>query len=246
MRRSGRPWSVAALLAGLLLGLAAPAGAQEEPAAAAPGGAGTPAPPPIWHVQAMTSSESTPPTVTYFWSKGRSLRSLTVVAGRPVTTIVHKDQYYVVDELAGRGIAIQRSNRALEDDREGGRPFAREFEVMIAGGAERVRTERFGTNQVDVYRLTDGTARREVWVPREGPQLPFRVEIFDRTRAETRRTEYLGWTRDLRVPDSFFEPDANADLDRMTYEEYLERSGKDLVGPAPVLYGTLLHGLRPR
>ena len=229
----------------LRLLLLAPALALASAAAGAPAEAPTPAkavPPPVWHAQAVNEGPAGL-TLTYYWSKGRSLRSFSVVAGRPILTLVHQDWYYVVDEVAGKGIAVQRSTRALEEDAKGGRPFGQEAEIMMDLGAEKVRTERLGPTQVDVYRLSDHKGRREVWVPADGQRLPLRVEVFDRAMKSNHRVQYISWTQDLELPDRFFQPDPRIELDRMTYDEYLKRAATELL--LPILYGSLLHGPRP-
>ncbi|UCE85353.1 MAG: hypothetical protein JSU66_13530, partial [Deltaproteobacteria bacterium] len=86
--------------------------------------------------------------------------------------------------------------------------------------------------------------RRQVWATQEDPKLPIRVEIFDRASGHTTRADYLEWTRRLDVPDSFFEPDPRLTLERVSYDDYVERSAREAVGPVPVLFGDLLHGER--
>ena len=226
-----------ALLSLLLVataGAAAGAPAEAPPAASAPQ--------PVWHAQAVNEGPAGL-TLTYYWSKGRSLRAFTVVAGRPVLTLVDHDWYYVVDEVSGRGMAVQRASRALAEDARGERPFGQEAEIMVAMGAEKVRTERVGPTEVDVYRLSDHNGRREVWVPADGRRLPLRVEVFDRAMKSNHRVQYIAWTQDLELPERFFQPDPRIELDRMTYDEYLKRAANELL--LPILYGSLLHGPRP-
>jgi hypothetical protein len=212
------------LLAAALL-VAAPARAQE----------GT------WYAQALTDGLAGP-SVTYFWSQGRSMRAMTVIGGRPIITIVHRDWYYVIDELAGQGAAIQRSNRALAEDADGSRPFAQEARLIQEQGAELVRTQEVSGSTINVYRLSDAQARREVWTPAEGDVIPLRVEIFDRQVNQKHITSYTDWNKNFSIPTRFFRPDARIQLERMTYEEYLRRT-TDKALPLPVLYGGLLHGV---
>lgn len=195
----------------------------------------------VWHAMAVTEGP-TGPSITYFWSHDRSLRASTVVQGRPIVTMVHHDWYYVVDELAGAGVAIQRSPRALEEDALGGRPFGQEVDLMLDQGAELVGREQRDGQTVLKYRLSDDKARREVWAAPGDARIPLRVEIFDRAAGAARAVQYTGWRRDLTIPDRFFRPDARIALDRMTYQEYLRRTA-DAPLALPVLYGTLLHGL---
>lgn len=231
------------LLAALALALgAAAASAQEAPAP--PKGDGDGATPEVWHAQAVKQGPAGV-SITYYWSKGRSLRAVTVVAGHPVVTLVHGEWYYAIDEISGEGIAVQRSPRALQQDREGGRPFGREATLLLEAGAERVSTEEYGGTQAHVYRLSDRRGRREVWVPTQGEKLPLYVELFDRGVMATETIRYLNWSRELDLPDRFFEPDPRLDLQRLTYQDYLKAAAKGPVGPVPVLYGHLLHGPRP-
>lgn len=199
---------------------------------------------PVWHVQAVKQGR-TGTAITYYWSKGRSLRALSVVGGHPVVTLVHGEWYHVFDQISGEGISVRRSDRALAQDRKGGRPFARELELLLEEGAERVGTEQYGGGRVDVYRLTTRRGRREVWAAGEESKLPVYVEVFNRRAMETETIRYLNWSRGLEIPERFFEPDPRMDLRKLTYAEYLEAAGDGPVGPVPVLYGSLLHGPRP-
>jgi len=198
----------------------------------------------VWHVQAVKQGR-TGTAITYYWSKGRSLRALTVVGGHPVVTLVHGEWYHVFDQISGKGISVERSDRAVAEDREGGRPFARELEILLAEGAERVGTEQYGGGPVEVYRLTTGQGRREVWAAGKDRKLPVFVEVFNRRAMATETIRYINWSRGLEIPDRFFEPDPRMELRKLTYAEYLEAAGEGPVGPVPVLYGSLLHGLRP-
>jgi hypothetical protein len=224
----------------LALVVAAPAFAQEPAPPPEPPPA---APVPTWYAQALTSS-MIGPTMTFYWSKGRSMRAFTVVQGRPVLTLVHAEWYYVIDQLAGTGLAVQRSARAIADDAKGQRPFAWEADVILSQGAERVRTEDLGGMKAHVYRLTDRVSKREVWIPESGERVPLLVEVFDRGLKQTRRIQYAGWRRDLEIPDDYFRPDPRVVLERLSYDEYLARAGEGPVGELPVLYGSMLHGTR--
>jgi hypothetical protein len=223
---------------------ALPAHAEDPKPAAKPPPKGAPMGPPgppVWHAESITES---PVGVSFstFWSKGRSLRAYTVIQGRPVLTLVHGDWYYAIDELGGKGIGVQRSPRALQEDAKAERPFGNEAEFVIRGGGEVIRSENEGSIKVNVWRLTDDYARREVWVPAEGARIPLRVDTFDRQMGVERRVRYVAWSRDIELPDRFFEPDPRFQIERFTYQQYLERTTQ---GPVPVLYGELLHGPRP-
>lgn len=181
-------------------------------------------------------------SATHFWSKGRSLRALTVVRGRPILTMVHRDWYYVLDEIGGKGLAIQRGTQALREDSNGLRPFAMESTLIVQQGAEKVRTETLQGQVVDVWRLTDQKARREVWTAEDRPDIPLMVEVFDRATNDKRTIRYIDWTWDMKIPERFFRPDARFVLDRMSYDEYLRRTA-DSEAYLPVFYASLLHGI---
>jgi outer membrane lipoprotein-sorting protein len=199
--------------------------------------------PDTWYAQRLTLGD-TPLRVEYFWSKGRKMRSETVVGGFPIVTIVNGEYYYVIDPLRGAGMAIRRSPAALQAEQRdrARRPFATEAEILIEQGAEKVRSEPLGGRLCDVYRITDNAGRREVWVTADALKLPLRIEAFDRMSGSTVRTDFVDWTRSLPIPDSFFEPGSDVKLERMEYDEYVRRSAEGPVGPAPILHMGLLHG----
>ncbi len=194
----------------------------------------------MWYAQAV-SQGPTGVSSTYFWSRGSSLRALTIVQGRPILTMVHRDWYYVVDELSGKGLAIQRGNQALREDAEGMRPFAQEATLIVDQGAEKVRTETIQGQRVDVWRLSNDQARREVWTAVDRPDIPIKVAIYDRGTTEQRTIQYVDWSWTLRIPERFFRPDARIVLERLSYKEYL-RETTNATASLPVLYASLLHG----
>ena len=213
-----------------------------------PGVAAEPAPegPATWFAQAVTYTE-TGFNVTYFWSKGAQMRAETVISGLKVVTIVSGRHYYAYDGLTGEGIAVERAAEAVSVDAPGRRPFGRELEQLRGQGAEKVRDEVLHGAPCEVWRVTDRSGRREIWVMRAAPQLPVRVDVFDRSRARDFRTEYLGWQRGLPISDAFFVPDSNATLLPMTLAEYTVATAKSgVVGPVPILYADLLHGAPSR
>ena len=212
------------LLVLALLGTAWPASAAEQ----------------MWYAQAISDSP-TGVQVTYFWSRGSSLRALTILQGRPIVTLVHRDWYYVVDEISGKGIAVQRSTQALREDAEGHRPFGQEAVLILEQGAEKVGTESLGGETLDVWRLTDDKSRREVWTTPDRPDIPLMVEVFDRATSAQHKIRYVDWEWTLELPERFFRPDARIVLERMSYDEYLRRTA-DLPPALPVLYSRLLHG----
>ena len=167
-----------------------------------------------------------------------------MVGGYPIVTIVNGATYYVIDPLRGFGLAIERSSRAqgLDAERKTKRPFGLEGERLIADGAEPVRKGKLAGRQSQLYRQTDHLGRREVWITDDALGLPLRLEAFDRSSGATVRTDFVDWARDLPIPDRFFEPAAGVQLERLTYDEYVKRSAEEVLGPAPVMHGDLLHG----
>ncbi|MGH0031198.1 MAG: hypothetical protein ACQGVC_15490 [Myxococcota bacterium] len=222
------------LLAPLVL--QAPAVAQEAQAAAEPGVVQH-----TWYAQVLARGDAGL-NVTHFWSKGPMLRAETVVAGHKVVTIVAGEWYYAYDGLTGKGLAIRRDPAARAKDSPTRRPFGNEYESLMRQGAELVREEDLLGRKTGVYRVTDKMGRRELWATMDEQRLPLRIEIYDRRTTRRRYTDYLNWQTRLTIPDTFFEPDAWANLQRMEIEEYLTRTAREgPTGPVPVLYANLLH-----
>ena len=212
-------------LAILVVLAAAPARAEDE----------------TWYVQKVTSGDS-PLRVENFWSKGSRLRAHSVVAGRPILTLVNGEFYTVIDELAATGVAIRRSPAAIAADVKRGRPFGREGDRLLAEGAEKVGRETIMGRDCDVYRLTTSGGRREACLLQDPSRVPVRAEEFDRARSATVQIRFLDWSRGFPVADAFFEPDPRIAIERVEYADYLARAPRGPVGPAPVLYRDLLHG----
>ena len=230
------------LLLVIVASIASSAGAEPEPESASTGptrlGVTT------WFAQAMARTDAGL-NITHFWSKGAQLRAETIIAGRKVVTIVSGRRYTTWDALSGAGLSLERSEAAVLEDSPDVRPFGREFDTLLAQGAEKVRDDTLHGAACEVYRITDRSGRRELYVLAEEPRLPVRIDIFDRSRGRNFRTEYIGWQAGLPISDGFFVPDANLRLVTMSIEEYAERSatGKP-VGSVPILYADLLHGDR--
>jgi hypothetical protein len=194
-----------------------------------------------WYVQRVTSGDA-PLRVESFWSKGSRFRAHSVVAGRPILTLVNGEFYTVIDELAATGVAIRRSPAAIAADAKRGRPFGREGDRLLAEGAEKVGRETIMGRDCDVYRLTGSGGRREACLLQDPSRVPVRAEEFDRVRGATVQVRFLDWSRGFPVADAFFEPDPRVAIERVEYADYLARAPKGPVGPAPVLYRDLLHG----
>jgi hypothetical protein len=181
--------------------------------------------------------------VTYFWSKGPKLRAETVIAGRRITTIVSGNTYYAYDATAQVGVAVGRSQAAIAADARGERPFGREFESLIAKGAERIRDDKLLGRDCEVFRLTDQLGRRELCVSKDKLRLPVRVTIYRRDTQQTTTTDFINWLTGLTIADSFFEAESTAVLDRFDFDSYVKRSATgEPIGPVPILYTDLLVG----
>ena len=244
-----RPPALAAIAA---LALAAAAALAEEGAEAPPP---APAPPPqeqpaakpaangvpTWYAQALARGAGGL-NVTHFWSKGPWLRAETVVAGHKVVNIVKGPWYYTYDGLTKRGLAIRRDPKAEALDSPQRRPFGREYEILTSQGAEQIDQQEALGRQVGVYRVTDMRGQREVWVTLDEQKLPLRLEIYDRKAQSRRFTDYVNWQSQLPIPDAFFEPEADVQIERLELETYIKRTvSEGPVGAVPVLYADLLH-----
>lgn len=231
-RRPGRGALVFGLALAVVLALPAAAPAEE----------GSEGEDPTWYARRLSAGDS-PVRVDYLWSKGTRLHAETVIAGHPIVTLVTGSRYVMYDRLSGEGVSIERSARAVEQDAGRGRPFGRELGRLRAEGAERVGTDRLGGRECVRWRVTDERGRRELCVTDDARALPVQLEVFDRRSGRSARTHYLDWTRGLALPDRFFEPGAERELERIGYQEYLERSAQgETLGPAPPLFAPLLHG----
>jgi hypothetical protein len=235
------------LASSLCLVLLAPAAHAKEAHGKAAGKAGgkaarAEAGPGTWYAQRITRGDQGV-LVTDLWSKGRRLRSETVFSGIPILTIVSGDWYYVIDVAQQRGVAIRRSQAALLKDRTEAsqRPFGNAGAELRAAGAEVIRQTTVAGRSCKVWQLSNDSGRRQVWITDDDASLPLREDTLDRSGAHA-VTDYVDWLRDLPLPDSFFEPEPNVQLERIEYDEYLKRAEKGPVGPAPVLFGDLLHG----
>ena len=194
-----------------------------------------------WYAQRFTTGDA-PVRVDQLWSSGPRLRSETVIAGRPILQLVSGERYYIVDRLAGTGISIRRSRAAIRADGRRGRPFGNEAQAITEAGGERVGSQQLGPRECVLYRLTSRGGRREICVSPDEARLPIQMDTWSRASGQSSTVRYLDWTRGLRIPDSFFQPDPSWKLEHLDYEDYRKRSKQAPVGPAPPFYGALLHG----
>jgi hypothetical protein len=218
------------LFAALLLALLVPDAAPAEPLQ-------------TWYTSRLTQGPSGN-LVEYLWAKGPNMRSEAVIAGRPIITLVSGTRYIIIDLLGKTGVSIERSPITRRQDAKRPRPFGNEASVLIAGGAEKVESGVAGGHESSRYRLHDSTGRRDVWVTEGEWQLPVRVYQFYRKTGTEMTIRYLDWSPGVPIPDWFFEPPADVTLEVVAYDEYVERSQKEAVGPAPPFYAELLHGNR--
>jgi hypothetical protein len=216
-----------------------PAPKQEAPAKPARGAQAAPT---SWYALRITRGD-TGVIVTNLWSSGRNLRAEAVIEGVPIAQLVSGEWYYVIDGARHLGIAVRRSPAALQADLTSkARPFGNEAVDLEKRGAERVREEDVGGRKAKVLRLTDHMGRHEVWVTDDASALPIRIDSTDRESGVHIVTDYVDWLSSIQVPPAFFEPDPRVQIERLEYDEYLQRSRQGPLGPAPVLFGDLLHG----
>jgi hypothetical protein len=200
-----------------------------------------------WHAERLTTGAGAP-RVERLWSKGAAMRAELVLGGHLVITYVKGDRYVVVDGLTGKGTSIQRNPKAIAEDAKRGRPFGSEQELLIAMGAEKVKTEGAGDGACDLYRITDQAGRREVCVTTDGEKLPLVVRGWDRKSGAESETRYIGWSKDLEgknvaIADSFFTPDPRIALESFTFEAFMAKAqAGENAAVAPILYPDLLVG----
>lgn len=180
--------------------------------------------------------------VVHYWSKGTYFRSETIIAGHPIVTVVRDADYYTWDALTRQGYVIRRTDAAVAQDRRRKRPFGLELEDLIADGGEKIRSESLNGLPSDVYRVTDESGRRTLWVSTDPLQLPLRLETFERRSGRSGVLDWVSWMPGLVIPDDFFKPPDKLELHRFDgYEEYIERIREGPIPPTPPLFHHLLH-----
>lgn len=210
---------------------------------AGPAAGASAAEPETWHAETLTTSPRGL-HVTQYWSKGRGrMRAETVVAGHRLVSIVNGKHYYAIDATDGRVIAIERSARAVAEDKKRTRLIGLEGIMIQERGGEKVKSEELAGRMCDLYTHTDGSGRQQVWVQQDGgDRLPLRVEVYNRRAAATIRTDYVQWATGLELPDRVFEPDPRFSVESLSYDEYTKRSTSGDPPSVPVLHANLLHG----
>lgn len=182
--------------------------------------------------------------VAHYWSYGEKFRAVTLINGKPLLTIVNGRYYYTIDVAERVGVRIARNPLAIASDGRYSRPFAEEWEQLVAAGGERVGEETIAGRVAEVWRLTNTSGRRTVWVSREKPMVPVRVETYDRDTTRLDSVDYVNWQFGLPIPEKFFDPPADIELQTFEYDAYITAARSGPVGPAPPLYRNLLHGGR--
>lgn len=200
--------------------------------------------PETWFATAVVRGDVGMQMIDY-WSRGPNMRARTLMSGHPITTIVFGGRYIAYDELTGKGIDIGRAPRAIAADANRLRPFAFELDEVRAAGGERIEELVFGARKGEIWQVTDARGKRKVWVTVGTPRVPLRFESFERKGGTTIDIDYQNWIFDLEMPDPFFAPPPDVELERLEYDVYLKRSLEAPVGTVPVLYPDLLHGLPP-
>lgn len=181
-------------------------------------------------------------TVTHLWSKGDLFRSVSVIQGVPIVTLVNKDTYYTINAMENVALAVERSPAALAGDAARGRPFANELNTLIEQGGEKIRVQSVAGALTNVWRVTDDAGQRTIWALARGPSVPIRVENFDRRSGVTGQIAYVNWLYDIPISDEFFEPWEDLKIRRMSYAQYLKARSRGPVGPSPPLFSELLNG----
>ena len=203
-----------------------------------------PTKPKTWHATAFITGDMGTRVIDY-WSKGPDMVARTMINGRPVTTMVSGGRYVVFDGISGIGLNVARSARALKEDKGRKRPFAFEFEDIKKVGGEKIDDVTFGSRRVEVWQKSDASGRQKLWVSMGVPQIPLRLQTFDRGTAANVELDYQNWIFDLEIPASFFALPANIKFEVYEYDAYMTKSMEGRVSPMPVLYPDLLHGHPP-
>ena len=217
---------------------------SSSPAALAADAAKPAVVPKTWHATVFFSSGPSYRLIHY-WSDGSMMRAETLIGGHPITTIVRGDRYVAIDRLSGKALEIERAPAAVEQDQGRIRPFGSELEELKQAGGERIEDSTMSGQPVEVWRLTDDSGRRTVWVSKKEPHVPLRAETFVRGSSQTLIFDYSNWAFDLEIPASFFAIASDVTVERYGYAEFEKKSLKESLGPAPILYPDLLHGGKP-
>jgi hypothetical protein len=177
-----------------------------------------------------------------YWSQGANMRARTLIAGRPITTIVRGDRYIVYDGLAREGFDVERSAAAQAADRGRTRPFAIEVEEIVRDGGEKIEDVALGPLPGEVWQVTDERGRRKAWVSARPPRVPIRVQTYDRGTGADIEIDYSNWVFSLELPEAFFTAPKDVSLRRFDYDAFVQWVLDGGQVSAPVLYPDLLYG----
>lgn len=236
-RSAGSFRAIALALIVACLAAYAPESLAEDPPKA-------PTVPKTWHATVFFSSGGSY-RIIHYWSSGSMMRAETLIGGHPITTIVRGDRYIAFDRLTGKALEVERSPAAVAQDQGRLRPFAIELEELKRAGGEKIEDTTMSGVPVEVWRLTDETGRRTVWVSKSEPFVPIRAETFVRGSSQTLTFDYSNWGFDLEIPASFFTLPGDVAVERFGYAAFEQKTAREPRGPAPILYPDLLHGGKP-
>jgi hypothetical protein len=231
-------------LRGLVLVLLVAAAAGAPAGARAADEAKSSTAPKTWHATVFFSNGASY-RIIHYWSDGAKMRAETLISGHPVATIIRGDRYIALDRLTGKALDIERAPAAILADQGRPRPFGIELDELKKAGGERIEDTTMSGVPVEVWRLTDDTSRRTVWVSKKPPHVPIRAETFVRGSSQTLTFDYSNWSFDLEMPAAFFAPPSETLVDRFGYAEFGEKSAKAPIEGPPILYPDLLHGGQP-
>lgn len=198
-----------------------------------------------WHASTIVSTPVGVRIINY-WSEGEKMRAETLISGHPIHTIVRGDRYLTLDPLRQVGVDIGRSAHARKEDAGRERPFGNDLDEVVLDGGEKIEDTKMSGLDAEVWRVTDTRGRRTVWVTRDMPRVPLRVQTFDRGSGQTIDLTYSNWAFDLDVAAGFFASPTGYQMESFSYEEYVEKGLEGPVGSVPVLYPDLLHGTKGR
>jgi hypothetical protein len=207
-------------LRGLVLVLLVAAAAGAPAGARAADEAKSSTAPKTWHATVFFSNGASY-RIIHYWSDGAKMRAETLISGHPVATIIRGDRYIALDRLTGKALDIERAPAAILADQGRPRPFGIELDELKKAGGERIEDTTMSGVPVEVWRLTDDTSRRTVWVSKKPPHVPIRLLELELRPRDAGRV--------LRAPER--DPGRSLRLRRVRREV---REGTDRRSPDPL------------
>ncbi len=105
-----------------------------------------------------------------------------------------------------------------------------------------IREETLNGVRTEVYRVTDQSGRRTLWVTQNKSKFPVKMESYNRSSGRTGELDWVQWVPGLVVDKSFFDLPKKLDLRRFDdYPDYLEALKDGPIPPSPPLFFHLLH-----